>query len=164
MRKNNKGWAIVWVAAMIGVCVLQGVIAPTSAQAQTKQLSMGTATVGGIFYNVGSPLAQCVNKALPEVNITAEFTEGSTENLRLIDQKKMELAIITPQIGYNARMGLAMFKNKKIEFYSLARLLPNANVWVVLESSKVKSIAEGVVAFPTEAGKEYQVVPNAASN
>ena len=142
MRKNRMGSIGVVLAGLIGACLLQGVLPPTIASAQTKQLSMGTATVGGIFYNVGSPLAQCVNKALPEVNITAEFTEGSTENLRLIDQKKMELAVITPQIGYNARLGLAMFKDKKIDFYSLARLLPNANVWVVLESSKVKSIPE----------------------
>ena len=112
------------------------------AQAETKQLSMGTATVGGIFYNVGAPLAQCVNKALPEVNITAEFTQGSTENLRLIDQKKMELAVITPMIGTYAREGRKMFKDKMIDFRVIARLLPNANVWAVLEKSKVKSIPE----------------------
>src|SRR5665647_565919 len=69
-------------------------------------------------------------------------TIASAQNLRLIDQKKMELAVITPQIGYSARMGLAMFKDKKIDLYSLARLLPNANVWVVLDNSKVKSIPE----------------------
>ncbi|MBW1722469.1 MAG: TAXI family TRAP transporter solute-binding subunit [Deltaproteobacteria bacterium] len=110
--------------------------------AGVKQLSMGTATVGGIFYNIGSPLAQCVNKALPEVNITAEFTQGTTENLRLIDQKKMQLAVITPMIGTFARKGIKMFKGHPIDFRVIARLLPNANVWVVLAKSKVKSIPE----------------------
>jgi TRAP transporter TAXI family solute receptor len=113
-----------------------------SANAQVKQISMGTATVGGILNNIGSALAQCVNKSLPEVNITAEFTEGSTENLRLIHQKKMELALITPQIGYQARKGIAMFKDKPIDFYAVARMLPNGNLWVVLEKSKIKSLAE----------------------
>lgn len=115
---------------------------PNSALGQVKQISMGTATVGGIFNNIGSALAQCVNKALPEVNITAEFTEGSTENLRLIDQKKMEIALITPQIGYMARKGMGPFKDKPIDFYAVTRMLPNGNIWVVLEKSSVKSIPE----------------------
>ena len=113
-----------------------------SAQAEVKQLSMGTATVGGIFYNIGGPLAQCINKALPEVNITAEFTQGSTENLRLIKTKKMQLAIITPMVGYFAQKGIRMFKDKPVDFRVVVRLLPNGNVWGVLEKSKVRRIAE----------------------
>jgi hypothetical protein len=61
---------------------LQGTILQSgNAYAEVKQLSMGTASVGGFFYNVGAPVAQCINKALPEYNVTAEFTEGSVENL-----------------------------------------------------------------------------------
>jgi len=71
----------------------------SASAADVTQLSMGTATVGGFFYDVGAPVAQCINKALPEVNVTAEFTEGSTENLRLIGQKKMQLGVISPMIG-----------------------------------------------------------------
>lgn len=108
-----------------------------------EQLSMGTATVGGIFYNLGAPITQCVNKALPEVNITAEFTQGSTENLRLIGQKKMQLATITPSVGTAARKGIKMFKKSgKIDFRVVVRLLPNANIWGVLKSSDVKSIPD----------------------
>ncbi len=108
-----------------------------------EQLSMGTATVGGIFYNLGAPITQCVNKALPEVNITAEFTQGSTENLRLIGQKKMQLATITPSVGTAARQGIKMFKKSgKIDFRVVVRLLPNANIWGVLKSSDVKSIPD----------------------
>ena len=117
--------AIVWLPA-------------TEADAEVTQLSMGTATVGGIFYNIGSPLAQCVNKALPEVNITAEFTQGTTENMRLIQQKKMQMAVITPFIGSFARQGIKMFKGTPIDFRVIVRLLPNANVWCVLKKSKVQ--------------------------
>lgn len=123
------------------ICLLSmAVLCPEKALAETTHLSMGTATVGGIFYNIGSPLAQCVNKALPDVNITAEFTEGTTENLRLIDQRKMQLAVITPMIGTFALEGKSMFKDKKVDFRVIARLLPNANVWVALEKSDVNSI------------------------
>ena len=119
------------------------ILPPNRAYAEVKQISMGTATVGGIFYNIGGPLAQCVNQALSgEVNVTAEFTQGSTENLRLIGQKKMQLAIITPMIGAYARKGIRMFKDKPVDFRVVVRLLPNANLWAVLKSSKVSKIPE----------------------
>ncbi len=103
---------------------------------------MGTATVGGLFYNIGMAITQCVNKALPDVNITAEVTQGSTENLRLIAQKKMQLAVITPMIGNYAQTGVKMFKGKPVDFRAVVRLLPNANVWAVLKKSKVKRFSE----------------------
>jgi TRAP transporter TAXI family solute receptor len=112
------------------------------ANAQVQQLSMGTATVGGIFYNIGMPVAQCVNKALTEVNITAEFTEGSVENLRLMGRKRMHLAVISPQVGYFARKGIAMFKDNPVDFGVIVRLLPNSNVWVVLEKSDIKGFSD----------------------
>jgi TRAP transporter TAXI family solute receptor len=119
------------------------ILPPANVYADVKQLSMGTATVGGIFYNIGGPLVQCVNKALPEVNITAEFTQGSTENLRLIKQKKMQLAIITPMIGSFARKGIKMFKKSgAIDFRVVVRLLPNANIWATLKGSDAKRIPD----------------------
>jgi TRAP transporter TAXI family solute receptor len=114
----------------------------SAASAEVIQLSMGTATVGGIFYNIGMPVAQCINKALPEVNVTAEITEGSVENLRLIGRKRMHLAVISPQIGYFARKGIAMFRDNPVDFGVIVRLLPNTNVWVVLEKSDIKGFSD----------------------
>jgi len=143
MRENMKKILFIGMGLFICSLFLHGPILPAhNAFAQVKQLSMGTATVGGIFYNIGSPLAQCVNKALQEVNITAEFTQGSTENLRLIDQKKMHLAVITPFIGNFAREGKRMFKGKPVDFRVIVRLLPNANVWASLAKSKVRSFSD----------------------
>ena len=143
---NNKTLRIVFVGLALFFFNLsfQTVILPGSAaHAEVKQLSMGTATVGGIFYNLGAPITQCVNRALPEVNITAEFTQGSTENLRLIQQKKMQLAIITPMIGTYASKGIKMFqKSGPVDFRVVVRLLPNANIWGVLKGSSAESIPD----------------------
>jgi TRAP transporter TAXI family solute receptor len=115
---------------------------PTFVHPEVLQLSMGTSTVGGIFNNIGSPVAQCINRALPEVNITTEFTEGTVENLRLMGKKKMQLAVISPQIGYFARQGTNMFKGNPVDFRVISRLLPNTNVWVVLEKSDIKKFSD----------------------
>jgi uncharacterized protein len=142
----NLGTIVIFTA-IVGCLFPMG-----NASAEVKQLHMGTSTVGGIFYNIGSPLAQCVNKAWPEVNITAEFTQGSTENLRLIQQKKMQLAVITPFIGSFAHKGIKMFKGKPADFRVVVRLLPNANVWVALAKSGIKT-------FPQLRGKKVAVGP-----
>lgn len=128
---------------MVFICGFVFAVSTAVARAEVKRLSMGTATVGGIFYNLGVPVTQCVNKALPGVNITVEFTQGSTENLLLIQQKKMQLAIITPMIGTFAAQGDRVFKKSgKVDFRVVVRLLPNANVWCVLKGSDVNSIPE----------------------
>ena len=144
MGNNVKRTLLMDLGLFICTIFLQGMIFPTThnAFAQVRQLSMGTATVGGIFYNIGGPLAQCVNRALPEVNITAEFTEGSTENLRLIDQRKIQLAVITPFIGNFARQGKEMFNGNRVDFRVIVRLLPNGNVWASLAKSKARSFTE----------------------
>jgi TRAP transporter TAXI family solute receptor len=111
-----------------------------SAQAVT-QLHLGTASVGGTFHSVGLALAQCLNKFLPEVNVTAEITAGTIENLRLLDDRKIQLAVITPQVGYQALMGEAPWK-KKMDFKILLRLIPNSNSYVALSGAGIKNIAQ----------------------
>ena len=129
------------IGMLVFTFALQGVMLPSQNALAVEQLSLGTSSVGGLFYNIGNPLAQCINQNLPEVNVTAEFTEGSTENLRLIKQKKIDMAVISPMIGHFARNGLAMFKGKPVEFKVVIRLLPNGNVWTVLAKNKdIKTI------------------------
>ena len=139
MRNKRAGKHLIG----LGIFILTlSLLAPGTALA-VKQLAMGTSSVGGVFYNLGSPVAQCVNKALPEVNVTAEFTEGSTENLRLIGQKKMQLAVISPMVGYFARKGIRMFKGKPVDFRVVVRLKPNGNIWTVLKKNKdIKTIRD----------------------
>lgn len=143
---SKKGLRIVLISVTLLVFSLsfQGVILPCRTAQAVEQLSMGTALVGGFFYNVGAPVAQCINKALPEVNVTAEFTEGSVENLRLIQKKKVQLAVISPMIGYFARKGIAMFKKGgAVNMRVVVRLLPNGNVWTTLKKNKtIKTIRD----------------------
>jgi TRAP transporter TAXI family solute receptor len=102
---------------------------------------MGTASVGGTFHSAGLATAQCLNKFLPEVNVTAEITAGTIENLRLLDDRKIQLAVVTPQVSYQALTGEPPWK-KKIEFSILMRLIPNSNSYAVLSGSGIKKISD----------------------
>ena len=137
MTKRKVKMVGVSLFVMVFLVTFRATVLPvTKAHADVEQLAMGTSLVGGLFYNIGNPVAQCINKALPEVNVTAEFTEGSTENLRLIGQKKMHMGVISPMIGHFARNGLAMFKDKPVDFRVVVRLLPNGNIWTTLKKNK----------------------------
>jgi TRAP transporter TAXI family solute receptor len=136
MSKKGLRIALISVTLLVFSLSFQSVILPCRTAHAVEQLAMGTSMVGGIFYNLGSPVAQCINRALPEVNVTAEFTEGSTENLRLIGKKKMHLAVISPMIGYFARNGTRMFKDNPVDFRVVVRLLPNGNIWTTLKKNK----------------------------
>lgn len=128
---------------MVGIVTLSLFLLGTGPALAVKQISFGTATVGGLFSNIGNPVAQCLNKALPGINVTAEFTQGSTENLRLIGRKKMDLAVISPMVGYFARKGIRMFKGHPVDFRVVVRLLPNGNVWTTLKKeTAIKTIPE----------------------
>ncbi|MBW1944831.1 MAG: TAXI family TRAP transporter solute-binding subunit [Deltaproteobacteria bacterium] len=138
---NKKRFSFLFVGFSLFIFSITLVGAGTALA--VEQLSMGTATVGGFFYNVGAPVAQCINKNLPDVNVTAEFTEGSVENLRLIQKKDVQLAVISPMIGHFARKGIAMFKGKPVDFRVVVRLLPNGNVWTTLKKNKtIKTIRD----------------------
>lgn len=143
MRGNLKKTSKIGMKLMFLAIGISLVLLPLSAaQAEVVQLSLGTSSVGGFFYNIGASVAQCINKALPEVNVTAEFTEGSTENLRLIQKKKMQLAVISPMVGFFSRKGINMFKRSgAVDMKVVVRLLPNGNVWTTLKKNKtIKTI------------------------
>lgn len=140
-----KKMLLIGLGFMVCSLFLQAtILPPDNSYAEVKQLSMATSAVGGIFYNVGAPIAQCINQNLPEVNVTAEFTEGSDENLRLIQKKNVHLGVISPMIGDFAAKGTAMFqKTGPVKFGVVARLLPNGNIWVTLKNNKtIKTIRD----------------------
>ena len=139
---SNTGLKKVFVG--IGIFLLAVAFLGIGSALAVEQLAMGTSSVGGVFYSLGSPVAQCINKALPEVNVTAEFTEGSTENLRLIQKKKIQLAVISPMIGHFARKGIKMFKKSgAVNMRVVVRLKPNGNVWTTLKKNKtIKTIRD----------------------
>jgi TRAP transporter TAXI family solute receptor len=66
------------------------------------------------------------------------------ENLRLIQKKKIQLAVISPMIGYFARTGTRMFKKGgAVDMRVVVRLLPNGNIWATLKKNKkIKTIRD----------------------
>lgn len=99
--------------------VVAGVIGVTSASAEMMKpkeqfMSLATSSVGGSWFPLGGAMASIVTKHYPELKITAEVTGGTNDNLKLVKNKKVELALSTNSQAYLAYKGEGAFAAGKI--------------------------------------------------
>jgi uncharacterized protein len=114
------------------------VFSPFSTSMATQELSLGTSAVGGIYYTLGVPITQVVNKQIPGIHVTPEITIGTVENLRLLGQEKIQLGITLPLMAIKALNGEDPFK-EKTPVRTVMRLTPVVNVFVALTGSGIKT-------------------------
>jgi len=85
----------------------------TSAKSKKLKLSLGTGTLGGLYYIFGGGWARVLNDVLPEVEVTAESSPGSVANNQLIQAGKMGLGFSQASTAFEAYNGLAWAKGTK---------------------------------------------------
>ena len=123
---------------MIAAVLICLAVSPLRVSQAAQEIHLATSTVGGIYYMLGVPITQVLNKYVPEIHVTPEISIGSVENLRLLAQGKVELGINLPRMGVDALNGTGPFK-EKIAVRSLMRLSPVVNLFVVLADSPIKT-------------------------
>ncbi len=120
--------------------------APTAAQAAAPAapakpvlLSIASAGSGGTWYWIGSAMADVITKYSGGITASNEQTAGETENIRLVDQGKVQIGMATNDGIHYARLGELQFKEKK---YENLRALQNGHLsldtWVSLDSKYKK--------------------------
>jgi uncharacterized protein len=79
---------------------------PGSLPAQTRtRIFIGTAGKGGVFYPLGTAMAAVISKYASEVEAIAPETNGTVENIKLLQEGKIELALAQPDIAWAATQG-----------------------------------------------------------
>src|SRR6188768_2572384 len=73
---------------------------------EKSKLILGTATPGGGFPAYGWPYAEVLNAADATLGIEPINTKGSTENLPLMEQDKLDLGLDTGEVTYEAIKGI----------------------------------------------------------
>lgn len=116
-------------------------IMPLSSSMAAQEIHLATSAVGGIYYSLGVPICQVLNKYVPEIHVTPEMSVGTVENLRLIGQGKAEMGITLPLKAIEALNGTGTFK-EKVPVRTVMRLTPVVNVFVTLASSGIKTHEE----------------------
>jgi TRAP transporter TAXI family solute receptor len=100
MSKWNS-LAAVAVAALLVSCET---VAPVSNA--PLNLSLGTATPGGGFPVYGEAFAAAVHAADPSITVEPRNTKGSAENVPLLEQGKLDIALVQGEAAYEALAGI----------------------------------------------------------
>lgn len=109
--------------------------------AEIRQLSIGTASMGGAFFPVGQEIANLVTKYVDGVNMTPEVTAGALENPRLIANGDVELGITNANLAYFAINGMNPYE-KKLDVSAISLLHPSVFHIITLADSPINSIAD----------------------
>ena len=106
----------------------------------TSKLVFGTATPGGGFPAYGWPYAEVLNAADATLNIDPINTKGSTENLPLMEQDKLDLGLVTGEVYYEAIKGIGTAPVKNIRIINAT--YSQAGMFIVRADSPYKTIAD----------------------
>jgi uncharacterized protein len=107
---------------------------------EKSKLVFGTATPGGGFPAYGWPYAEVLNAADATLGIEPINTKGSTENLPLMEQDKLDLGLVTGEVLYEAVKGIGGPPVKNIRIINAT--YSQAGMFIVRGDSPYKSIAD----------------------
>jgi len=128
---------------VFGVCVavlfLMGAVATVYA---ADNLVLATGGTAGTYYPFGGAMAKIWNSKIKDMNVTAQTSGASAENVRLVNKKEVELALVqsdTLDFAFNATEA---FKEPLKAMNAIAVLYPEVIQVVVGAASPIKSIAD----------------------
>jgi TRAP transporter TAXI family solute receptor len=129
------------VLALAVVLVLS--VALTGCAPQKVNLILATGGTSGTYYPFGGAMAQIFNSKIENMNVTAQATGASVENLKLIGKKEAELAIVQNDMTDYAYNGTETFKDGKIEnVRAIATMYPEVIQIVASKDSGINTIAD----------------------
>jgi|MudIll2142460700_1097286.scaffolds.fasta_scaffold42716_2 uncharacterized protein len=146
------------------VAALTGLTLATGAWAQAKpnpnwpkNLTLGTASVGGLYFVYGQVWASLVNEKIG-TNISTQQTQGPNQNIILTESKQVDFGMTTMGIALQAWEGKAAWTQGK-QYRNIRAMFPMYDTpfhFVTLEKSPIKSVAD-------LAGKKSGIGPRAGT-
>ncbi len=124
---------LVVVACVIG---LVGVAA-----AGEVKLILATGGTAGTYYPYGGAMSKIWNSKIPGMNVTAQATGASVENVRLMNKDEVELALVQSDTIDFAFNGTEAFKEKLTKMAGVAVLYPELIHIVVRGDLDIKSFS-----------------------
>jgi hypothetical protein len=125
--------------ACVAVLFLMGAVASVNA---ADNLVLATGGTAGTYYPFGGAMAKIWNSKIKDMNVTAQTSGASGENVRLINKKEVELALVqsdTLDFAFNAKEA---FKEPLKAMSAIAVLYPEVIQVVVGAASPIKSVAD----------------------
>jgi hypothetical protein len=146
------------VAAVAGLTFATGALAQAKPNPNwPKNLTLGTASVGGLYFVYGQVWASLVNEKIG-TNISTQQTQGPNQNIILTESKQIDFGMTTMGIALQAWEGKAAWTQGK-QYRNIRAMFPMYDTpfhFVTLEKNPVKSVAD-------LAGKKSGIGPRAGT-
>ena len=113
-----------------------------SLSAGAQNISIATGGTGGVYYPMGGGMASVLSKYVPGMQVTAEVTGGSVDNLKLLGSGKPYIGFAMTDASQDAYKGEDKFKGNKIPLRTLMVLYPNRMHVVSVEGRGVNKMAD----------------------
>jgi len=105
-------------------------------------LEIGTAGTGGAYYPIGIAMAELLSSKLP-VQVTATVTGGAVENVQLMDERALAIALTQSASAFNGLYGNPPYDAPKERTRALfGSLTRGVFQIVVLASSNIQTVAD----------------------
>ena len=146
------------IAAAVGLTFATGALAQAKPNPNwPKNLTLGTASVGGLYFVYGQVWASLVNEKIG-TNISTQQTQGPNQNIILTESKQVDFGMTTMGIALQAWEGKAAWTQGK-QYRNIRAMFPMYDTpfhFVTLEKNPVKSVAD-------LAGKKSGIGPRAGT-
>jgi hypothetical protein len=126
-------------------------ITTAGAPAQPTRVVLGTATPGGGFPLFGAAAAETINETDPSLLVEPRNTKGSMENIPLLEEGKLDIALVAGEPAYEAFAGIA---RQPTSLKIVAAIYSNPGMFVVRADSAARTLRDLVgkpVAWGTRA-------------
>lgn len=114
---------------------------PSTTQINTY-ISIGTGGVTGTYYPMGGAIAELISQNIAGYDCTAESTGGTGENIQLISNGQVELAMCDASTVYQAQTGTGAFEDDQKNDLVAVTALYNEAVQVVTLDPDIQTIAD----------------------
>jgi TRAP transporter TAXI family solute receptor len=131
----------------VAVLFLIGALASVQA---ADHLVIATGGTAGTYYPFAGAMSNIWNTKIKDMNVTAQTTGGSVENVRLINKKDVELALAQSDTLDQAWNGMEAFKEPFKGMSAIATMFPEIVQIVVRADTPIKT-------FPDLKGKKVGV-------
>jgi TRAP transporter TAXI family solute receptor len=118
-------------------------------------ITLGTATPGGGFPLYGDAFAEVMNAADPTLAIEPRNTKGSNENIPLLEEGKLDIALVAGEPSYEAFMGIG---RPATRLKILTAMYSSPGMFVVRADSPYKTIRD-LVGKPVAFGAKGSGLP-----
>lgn len=104
--------------------------------------SMGTASIGGNLYYIGSALSNLISEKLDNISLRAITSGGSSANVRSLIDGDIEFGIATSNIISEAYKGEGIWENEQKNLRTITRTHASTGHFVVRKDSGIKSLED----------------------